>query len=171
MIMGQNVIILLIVLIIILVIVISIKETERIERSKKNMSFLESFQLTRLPILCFENNGKTVNMILDSGSTDCIIDKNCLSQFEYEPSDLKGDVVGVQSISEVGNYVFVPLKYKNRVFDIECLAIDMSKTLKEIKDTYGVTIHGVVGTDFFSKYKYILDFNEMVAYSLAKQDK
>lgn len=147
------------------------KDIERLERSKKNMSFLESFQLTRLPILCFKNNGKPVNMILDSGSTDCIIDKTSLSQFEYEPSDQQGDVVGIQSVSEVGNYVFLPLTYKERTFEIECLAVDMTTTLKEIKDTYGVTIHGVVGTDFFSKYKYILDFNEMVAYSLAKKDK
>ena len=166
----SNAIIVILLLLLIGSIALAIRSVERREMSIRNMSFLESFRLTKLPIICFENNGKTVNMILDSGSTDCLIDKNCLNQFEYEPSDEQGDVVGVQSISEVGNYVFVPLRYKKRVFDIECLAIDMSNTLKEFKETYGVTIHGVVGTNFFSKYKYILDFNEMVAYSLSKKD-
>ena len=37
-----------------------------------------------------------------------------------------------------------------------------------MKKEYGVTIHGLLGTGFFQKYKYVLDFNEMVAYSLKK---
>ena len=34
-----------------------------------------------------------------------------------------------------------------------------------IKNATGVTIHGVIGNKFMQKYKYILDFDKMIAYS------
>jgi hypothetical protein len=48
------------------------------------------------------------------------------------------------------------------------MSADISQTLIALKEEYGVTVHGLLGTGFFTKYKYILDFNEMIAYSKSK---
>lgn len=146
------------------------KEHKRKEElAKKNMSFLESLHLTGLPIITFHNNGKPVNMVLDTGSNVCIIDQNTLKGLDYEVSESKNPgVIGVAGEHGEGDLVCLPLKYKEYEFDFECCVVNMGDTIKAMKREYGVTIHGLLGTGFFTKYKYILDFNDMVAYSLKK---
>ena len=144
------------------------KEHERQELAKKNMSFIESINLTGLPIITFHNNGHPVNMVLDTGSNVCIINKNVLTDFKYEVGEEHVGVIGLNGEAEAGDTVILPLTYKDWEFDFECWATDLSEMVSSMKKEYGVTIHGLLGTGFFQKYKYILDFNSMVAYSLKK---
>jgi len=144
------------------------REHERQELAKKNMSFIESINLTGLPIITFHNNGHPVNMVLDTGSNVCIINKDMLTDLKYEVGEQHVGVIGLNGEAEAGDTVVLPLTYKDWEFDFECWATDLSETVSTMKKEYGVTIHGLLGTGFFQKYKYVLDFNEMVAYSLKK---
>ena len=141
---------------------------KRQELAKRNMSFIESIQLTGLPIISFKNGDTMVNMVLDTGSNVCLINSKILNTLHYELVESCEGVMGVGGNSDNGNLVNLPLSYKNMSFTLECMAVDMSDTMKSFKDEYGVNLHGLLGTGFFAKYKYILDFNEMVAYSLRK---
>ena len=40
----------------------------------------------------------------------------------------------------------------------------MTETLAEIKQSSGVTVCGILGTEFLSKYKYVMDFKDNIAY-------
>lgn len=144
------------------------REHERQELAKKNMSFIESINLTGLPIITFHNNGHPVNMVFDTGSNVCIINKNVLTNLKYEIGEEHVGVIGLNGEAEAGDTVILPLTYKDWEFDFECWATDLSEMVSSMKKEYGVTIHGLLGTGFFQKYKYILDFNSMVAYSLKK---
>lgn len=145
------------------------REHQRQELAKKNMSFIESLNLTGLPIITFRNNGNPVNMVLDTGSNVCIINYAVLPELQHEViEDLNSGVIGLGGEKEQGKVVCVPLHYKDWEFDFDCWAMDMSDTVNSMKQEYGVTIHGILGTGFFTKYKYVLDFNEMVAYSLRR---
>lgn len=144
------------------------KEHERQELAKKNMSFIESINLTGLPIITFHNNGQPVNMVLDTGSNVCIINKEVLSKVKFEVKDSHEGVIGLNGEADSGDTVVLPLTYKEWEFTFECWAVDLSETVASMKKEYGVTIHGLLGTGFFQKYKYIIDFNDMVAYSLKK---
>lgn len=143
-------------------------EKKRQLLEKKNMSFLESINLTGIPIISFVNNDQIINLVLDTGSNTNIIDKETLKSLDYKVSDTKNSVIGIAGTTEESNYVLVPLSYKKREYDMICLASDMSESMAAIKETYGVTIHGLLGTGFFTKYKYTLDFDEMIAYSKSK---
>ena len=35
-----------------------------------------------------------------------------------------------------------------------------------IKLEYGINLHGILGSTFFQKYRYVLNFDELVAYSM-----
>ena len=144
------------------------REHERQELAKKNMSFIESINLTGLPIITFHNNGHPVNMVLDTGSNVCIINKDILTDLKYEVGEQHVGVIGLNGEAEAGDTVVLLLTYKDWEFDFECWATDLSETVSTMKKEYGVTIHGLLGTGFFQKYKYVLDFNEMVAYSLKR---
>lgn len=143
------------------------REHERQELAKKNMSFIESINLTGLPIITFHNNGHPVNMVLDTGSNVCIINSNILSDLKYESGEKHTGVIGLNGESEAGNTVFLPLTYKDWEFDFECWATDIGDMVSTMKKEYGVTIHGLLGTGFFQKYKYVIDFSSMVAYPKA----
>ena len=147
------------------------REQERQELAKKNMSFIESINLTGLPIISFSNNGHIVNMVLDTGSNVCLINKDSLASFQYEIAGTHSDIIGLSGGAENGTTVYLPLKYKDLDFDFECWATDINDMIASFKKEYGVTIHGLLGTGFFQKYQYILDFKEMIAYSLANRDR
>lgn len=143
------------------------REHRRHELAMKNMSFMESLHLTGLPIICFTNNGKIINMILDTGSNVCIIDSNILKDITYEKGRFQIDgIVGIGGEASESEAVELTLTYKDLDFKVECYSNDLAETAIAIKQEYGVTVHGLLGTDFFSKYKYVIDFNSMVAYSL-----
>lgn len=144
------------------------REHERQMLAKKNMSFIESINLTGLPIITFHNNGHAVNMVLDTGSNVCIINKSMLTDLKYEVGEQHVGVIGLNGEAEGGDTVVLSLTYKDWEFDFECWATDLSEMVSSMKKEYGVTVHGLLGTGFFQKYKYVLDFNEMVAYSLKK---
>lgn len=141
---------------------------QREELAERNMSFIESINLTGLPIVTFSNNGQPINMILDTGSNACVINEKILSSINHEIGEKHIGVLSLENFSGEVDTVYVPLKYKDMTFDLECLAVDIEDTVKSLKQEYGVNIHGLLGTGFFIEYKYILDFNEMVAYSLKK---
>jgi hypothetical protein len=107
-------------------------------------------------------------MVLDTGSNVCIINKSVIANLKHEIGEKHIGVIGLNGESEAGDTVILPLTYKDWEFDFECWATDISEMASSMKKEYGVTIHGLLGTGFFQKYKYVLDFNEMVAYSLKK---
>lgn len=144
------------------------REHKRQELAKRNMSFIESINLTGLPIITFHNNGNPVNMVLDTGSNVCVINQNVLKDLKYEVAEEYTGIIGIQGEAGEGQTVILPLSYKDYEFDFECYAINMAETVQSMRKEYGVTIHGLLGTGFFTKYKYILDFNSMVAYSIRK---
>ena len=88
------------------------REHERQELAKKNMSFIESINLTGLPIITFHNNGHPVNMVLDTGSNVCIINKNVLTDLKYEIGEEHVGVIGLNGEAEAGDTVILPLTYK-----------------------------------------------------------
>jgi hypothetical protein len=44
------------------------------------------------------------------------------------------------------------------------MVVDLKDAFDNIKSEHGVTIYGILGSDFLSKYKYILDFKDNIAY-------
>ena len=132
-----------------------------------SISFWETFKLTRLPIITFTQGDKDLNFIFDSGSDHNIIDSNVLNDIEHELLDVEGSVFGVNGKSENTKVCRISLSHKDKEYPANYLVCDMSGAVKKMKDMHGVNVHGLLGTDFFEAYKYVLDFNKMIAYSKA----
>jgi hypothetical protein len=59
----------------------------------------------------------------------------------------------------------VTLSYEGKDYPYEYTACDMSGPFGRIKAESGVILHGVIGSKFFNAYKYVLDFDKLIAYS------
>ena len=136
-------------------------------RSKKNkMSFRESMDLTELPVVTFRQDGKDkFNFLLDTGSSLSVINESILNIIKHTDLECTSSVYGMEGNSVETSLVSIPLKYKDTDYVENFQVVDMSAAFDKVKKENGVTIHGILGNSFFVKYKYVLDFKELIAYS------
>lgn len=132
------------------------------KRNKYAMSFQTSIDLANLPIVTFYQGIKKYNFLLDTGTMGNIIDSNC--DIIKTPIEGNSTITGATGDKVIATFAKVKLYYKELVFNTETQITDMSKPFAILKNETGVTIHGLLGTDFFKDYGYILDYYEMIAY-------
>lgn len=132
------------------------------------MSFQQSFDLTGLPIVTLKQGDRKFNFILDTGANNNIIDKRIVETLDYTPNkDIQSNLSGLEGIKNVVPICNITFSYKDKEFPFFYLINDMEAIFNDIKQTTGVTLHGILGASFFDKYKYVIDFNELIAYSKA----
>lgn len=146
----------------------SIKKLLNIFKRKNNkdvISFGPGFALTELPIISLYQGKEHFNFLLDTGSNDSIIDSNILNKLEYDMSDKQNSLIGMEGNKEIVSICNITLSYNGVDFPYEYNIRDMSAAFGSIKTESGVTLHGIIGSKFFNKYKYVLDFDSLIAYA------
>lgn len=135
------------------------------EKVSNTMSFREALALAELPVVTFYQGDKKLNLLLDTGANISIIDKEVANTINTKETPRVSKITGIGgSVKDVA-IVDIVLQYKNNTFKDGFQVTDMSSTFSAIKNATGVTIHGIIGNKFMQKYKYILDFDKMIAYS------
>lgn len=138
----------------------------RTNKYENVVSFRESMDLTGFPIITFYIGDKKLNFLLDTGSNESFIDFTAVKTIKHELLDKYTEVKGV---GDTGNteyrYCRINFFYKTKKFSSDFCIIDLSPTFTDIKNASGVNIHGLLGSKFFQKYKYVINFDELIAYS------
>ena len=135
------------------------------KKNKCVMSFKEGLDLTDLPVVTFYQDDKKLNFMLDTGANMSMIDYRILQSLIHRPTGEYAKVFGVDGVEHRVPYVALKFSYKDKVFTDITQAMDLSSAFDRIKKENGVTVHGLIGNAFMQKYKYVLDFKEMIAYS------
>lgn len=137
----------------------------RIKRNNRRMSFRESMDLAEMPVVTFYQEDKKFNFLLDTGSNFSHISKEAVK-------NIKGEMINATAVvSGIGEGVTsalcrTVLNYKGSIYNIDLNVTDhLTNAFAAIKSETGVQIHGIIGNQFLQKYKYILDFDELVAYT------
>jgi hypothetical protein len=130
------------------------------------ISFRESMNLIELPIITFENNGKKLNFLLDTGASYSSINEADLEGVAYVKTGDVGCGMGIEgNMQEDREYIRMMIDYNNKIYEEKFQILDLSQAFGLLKKEYGVTLHGILGNTFFTKYEYVLNFAELVAYS------
>lgn len=129
------------------------------------MSFQNSMDLAELPVVTFHQGDKKINFLLDTGSNNCIIDKNFLKSIDHTMLNLETNLYGLEGNAQKTNVCLIKMSYKDRDYEYPYVVQDMSAAFDSIKKETGVTVHGMLGSKFFNEFKYVLDFKELIAYS------
>lgn len=154
---------------ILLIIVISIVIISKIHRQREDFSFKNAFKLTGLPILLFEQDEVVLKFVLDTGSSVCVLDESSISKLkDFKYLDKEDNLVDVNGNKVRRKYGTFKFKCDNKDFENEFVISDLTNIRKGIKEDSGISIDGIVGSDFFSKYQYIIDFNKYIAFSKKK---
>lgn len=134
---------------------------------KDTISFKETMDLTGLPVITLNIDNNKLNFVLDTGSSTTVIDSNILENMK-----LSHDIISSSNLSGIeGKYEKVSkavlyANYRGTEYSFPVLIKDMSIPFKNLKDKSGVTVAGLLGSDFFKYYKYVIDFNNLIAYSI-----
>ena len=141
----------------------------KIRRRKDIMSLKESLDLTGIPIVTFTQENVKYNFLLDTGSDISYINSKIVdnSAIKYEATDYK--VAGFISAGGLSSsdikIIDIPFEYKRTSFKESFAVLDLTESFSQIKEENGVTLHGILGNTFFTKYGYILDFKELKFYT------
>lgn len=137
-----------------------------IEKRKHYMSFLEGLDLTGFPIVTMSNNGTKMNFVLDTGSVHSLINKDIIENLIYKETSYVVTISGIDDKHrEDEPAITMELSYKDKTVRGMFVMTDLSSIFNSVKKETGVQLHGLLGSDFFKQNKYIIDFNEMIAYS------
>lgn len=134
--------------------------------STDRISFRETLDLTELPIVTFRNNDKKFNFLLDTGATNSVINKSTLSDMVFNSTNKKDTIYGSDGNIEEVDIVSIDISYIDNIFDEEFYAKDLDVAFGNLKASHGVNLAGILGNSFFQKYRYIIDFDKLVAYSV-----
>lgn len=128
------------------------------------IDFSAGFNLTDLPIVTFTQGNEKLNFLLDTGSNKSLINASIVNKLSHIPLKSDSTMFGVD-----GNYTKVEMTvisifYKGEEYANDFMISDLDKPFSNIKRESGVTIHGILGNNFFVRNKSILNFEEMKAY-------
>lgn len=138
---------------------------EKHDRMNKKTSIKEALKAVSLPVISFYNNGKILNFVVDSGSSNSLIDKNSLNECEYEKLDDTLQVYGMDGIkTHCEKCIMVLTNEDNKEFKETFTIQDMSAAFGYLKSEGNAAIHGLLGASFFTKYRYIIDFKNLQVY-------
>lgn len=133
---------------------------------KVPMSFKEAMDLVELPVVTFLNGNKKLNFLLDTGSNISQINSSILPFLEHKKIKEKNmDVTGIEGNKTNTEFCEMTITYKGQIFIGEFCIHNLDDAFAIIKEETGVQIHGILGSLFFQKYKYIFDFESLIAYS------
>ncbi len=138
---------------------------EKHDRMNKKTSIKETLRAVSLPVISFYNNGKILNFVVDSGSSNSLIDKNILDDYEYEKLEDTLQVYGMDGIkSSCEKCTMILTNEDSKEFKETFTIQDMSAAFGYLRSEGNAAIHGLLGASFFTKYRYIIDFKNLQVY-------
>lgn len=145
-----------------------INGAEDYSKHKDKISFKEAMDLAELPVITFYQGTEKFNFLLDTGSNHSHISKEASNRIKGVPMVGSTSIQGVGGAKIIEEAINTTIEYKSKSYKVVLLVGEhLDDTFKEIKETTGVQVHGIIGNSFLSDNRYILDFNEFVAYSKA----
>lgn len=118
---------------------------------------------TGMPIVTVEANDRQLNMLLDSGAFNNLLDERCFDELNaIEPLDItqeKNELLGAGGGFETSFTTQVNIKLGNRQFDTSFIVFK-ADVFDHVRENYGVELHGILGHEFLVNNQPILDFSK-----------
>jgi hypothetical protein len=140
---------------------------EDIKKSnRKKISFKEALDLTELPVVTFISKGRKLNFLLDTGANNSILNSSVAESMKLQVEEFEG----IETNTAGGNInlntvVNLDIKYDDKRIYNECFLLsNMDEAFNSVKAETGVMIHGILGSNFFTRNKYIIDFDSLALY-------
>lgn len=127
--------------------------------------FKESIDLTKLPVVSFKSGTQTLHLLIDTGCSTSIFDESFMCDVPeefFKKVDIPITSATGQTVAS--KIISLKLSYKDRDYIAEFIVCPMREQFDTAFEGK-ITVHGILGTDFFQKYGYDIDFEELKIYA------
>lgn len=117
---------------------------------------------TKIPYVTVKHNNIEFNFVIDSGCTISCIDENILDLLLHDDTGRKseGIIFANGDGTEENKIVKISFNIGCVSFTEEFNAVDFYNMTKQVKDNFGITVRGLLGSEFLYRNKLILDFDK-----------
>lgn len=147
------------------------KKRNRIKK-KENRSIITNILVNKeakLPYIVIRINKKDYKIMLDSGASTSVFDISVLKELkkecELELVNTDELVTGFGDTQQDIEIYEIPLMINDRLYFTDVAFANLGLT-DYLQDEYNLKLIGVLGMDFFMKYKCILNFYEKKLYGI-----
>ncbi len=125
------------------------------------ISLKNVLKLTHLPIIEVEVLNRHLFFIIDTGSTNSLLDDRIASSLEevihYTGKHKLQGIEGNAILSSQGS---LPLTFCGKVYQQTLCIMPLQAPFEAIKNDTGIEVHGILGIDFLLANKWVIDFEE-----------
>lgn len=137
---------------------------QNFEANKYKVSFKKHFKKVKVPLIKMKIAGELRYFLVDSGATNNVIEKNFYNSVDPKYfNDLKfsDQIISTNGVTEKRPIVGANLSFKKDVFeDVTFIVADIAPAVEFIKNASNIVIAGILGSTFFEKYRWAVDFDE-----------
>lgn len=129
------------------------------------IQFKKDYKRHSLPIVRLNFYGKTLNFLIDTGADVNVMNIKALMELPVSiPMKPAGNVT--TGGGEVNAFnASMKFSYEKDFFDEEFSLLDMDAPFANVFNDNGIMLHGVLGSKFFNKYRWVIDFENMVIWT------
>ena len=127
---------------------------------------------TSIPFIKVKHNNISFNLVIDTGCTTSCIDKEVLDLLVHNVTNQATDgiIYADGSSDDKVQIVEIPITIGDQEYVEQFNAVNFRAMSQQVKDTFGITIRGLLGSEFLYKHSLILDFDKhLIRYTNGNQ--
>ena len=127
---------------------------------------------TSIPFIKVKHNNISFNLVIDTGCTTSCIDKEVLDLLVHNVTNQATDgiIYADGSSDDKVQIVEIPITVGDQEYIEQFNAVNFRAMSQQVKDTFGITIRGLLGSEFLYKHSLILDFDKhLIRYTNGNQ--
>ena len=118
----------------------------------------QNFHKTDIPYITLDVQGKPLNMIVDTGCGMSIISKDAVDNIDVQESPRKVALSALTADSMNPKVVVIPVNIDGKQI-YEDFAVYEGSDIANFQKLYGITIHGLLGNEFFQNTDCHIDYS------------
>lgn len=121
-------------------------------------------QKTGLPLIITSGKLKNLCFLIDTGATHNILFNYVYEHFKDEFRLLGGkqNVMGIEGHYEETSIIEATFNFEGTDYTSTFSVLDATDAIMQVQEETGVQIHGVLGTQFLTENKWIVDFDKLI---------
>lgn len=127
---------------------------------------------TSIPFIKVKHNNISFNLVIDTGCTTSCIDKEILDLLVHNVTNQATDgiIYANGDNDDKVQIVEIPITIGDQNYVEQFNAINFRGMSQQVKDCFGITVRGLLGSEFLYKHSLILDFDKhLIRYTNGNQ--
>jgi len=135
---------------------------------KLSINIKECLEKSGFPLIPITSNNKSMYFLADTGCDVSTLDSKYLDQLDVELLDEKGKMFGIEgNAAEVG-YCKFKFAYKEYPMTGK-FQTQLLDSLNFFYEQAGIIVVGILGSDFFKRHGFIINYDDLIIYPSPKK--